>query len=786
MKIHLKNFKCWNKKTVELDQNGIQLLTGESGKGKSSIMDAIYFCLYGELQKIITHGEKSCEVKIHHNDIFITRSRRPNRLIVETSEEKYEDDVAQEFINEKFGNYFIQTSYIKQNSYDNFIYMSPSEKLEFLEESILKKYKVDKLKTKIQNAIKKLDIEIIELTSQYNTYSKIYEDLKEPVKVEFPISCSEKNRETVIKNENVKLSNTNILIKKVNKKIMFCKETKILLDKIENEMQVLTMKMEELNILKKEYLKKIGGLCIRNDDKIEFIQKKISDIEKYETYQKLTKELLKEEKFYNEKLEEELGSCRSKYKDIDESIVKDLEIKIDIVKNNLKYIPIVEDLKNRISKIPSVLEKYNDKTLLETLTKTNVELQHKLEMLNTVLKCPCCEKMLTLRNRTLEIYNDSLQNEKELKETIDENNRRIDKIKKTLKNAELLEKLTNQLSEVVSNIVDTSDISESLDTLKKKYNGLQSDMIESKKIKILLESRDFPSLHRSKDIIKTLKAKIEKIGEIEAVESDKENLIEELDRIKLNLRLSEEYNITIKSTESKIEKIKIEIDELSIKRENLKLEKNYDLEDLNSKLEEYQRDLEIVTSNIDKIEKWKKYQEETIKYNEIRQKITDIKNSLDDKREELKLCEILKNNVIQAETIAVKHFIDTINCQVQSYLDKFFKNDQLLVKLDTEKQLKGKKTTKSQITLNMEYKGHSIDVGNLSGGEISRLNLAFVLALSEIFQSPILMLDECISTLDPDNCVNVLETIKEQYKGEIVLMVHHQITEGLFDKVINL
>ena len=92
MKIHLKNFKCWNKKTVELDQNGIQLLTGESGKGKSSIMDAIYFCLYGELQKIITHGEKSCEVKIHHNDIFITRSRRPNRLIVETSEEKYEDE----------------------------------------------------------------------------------------------------------------------------------------------------------------------------------------------------------------------------------------------------------------------------------------------------------------------------------------------------------------------------------------------------------------------------------------------------------------------------------------------------------------------------------------------------------------------------------------------------------------------------------------------------------------------------------------------------------------------
>ena len=86
----------------------------------------------------------------------------------------------------------------------------------------------------------------------------------------------------------------------------------------------------------------------------------------------------------------------------------------------------------------------------------------------------------------------------------------------------------------------------------------------------------------------------------------------------------------------------------------------------------------------------------------------------------------------------------------------------------------------------MEYKGYPIELVNLSGGEISRLNLAFVLAMSEIFKSPILMLDECMSTLDPDNCINILNTIREEYKGKLVLMIHHQITEGLFDTVIEL
>ena len=35
IKISLTNFKCWNKKTVEIPDNGLTLLSGKSGAGKT-------------------------------------------------------------------------------------------------------------------------------------------------------------------------------------------------------------------------------------------------------------------------------------------------------------------------------------------------------------------------------------------------------------------------------------------------------------------------------------------------------------------------------------------------------------------------------------------------------------------------------------------------------------------------------------------------------------------------------------------------------------------------------
>ena len=70
MKISIKNFKCWHEKCVEIKDEGIILLSGKSGKGKSSILDAIYFCLFGNGQKVISSGKNNCQVSIEIDNII--------------------------------------------------------------------------------------------------------------------------------------------------------------------------------------------------------------------------------------------------------------------------------------------------------------------------------------------------------------------------------------------------------------------------------------------------------------------------------------------------------------------------------------------------------------------------------------------------------------------------------------------------------------------------------------------------------------------------------------------
>ena len=100
MYVKLKNFRCYETATFNFDDNGLFLLYGNSGKGKSSILMAINFCLFGIGTKIIRRGETSCSVEMQFGDLKIVRTKRPNRVVVN---DIYEDDVDQNIINEKFG-----------------------------------------------------------------------------------------------------------------------------------------------------------------------------------------------------------------------------------------------------------------------------------------------------------------------------------------------------------------------------------------------------------------------------------------------------------------------------------------------------------------------------------------------------------------------------------------------------------------------------------------------------------------------------------------------------------
>ena len=97
IKLTLKNFKCYENKTFVFD-NGFVLIEGQSGTGKTSILQAIIFVLFGKGKNLKMNGKTSCSVNLEFEDINIFRSKNPNKLLVNSV---LENDEAQNIINKK-------------------------------------------------------------------------------------------------------------------------------------------------------------------------------------------------------------------------------------------------------------------------------------------------------------------------------------------------------------------------------------------------------------------------------------------------------------------------------------------------------------------------------------------------------------------------------------------------------------------------------------------------------------------------------------------------------------
>ena len=75
------------------------------------------------------------------------------------------------------------------------------------------------------------------------------------------------------------------------------------------------------------------------------------------------------------------------------------------------------------------------------------------------------------------------------------------------------------------------------------------------------------------------------------------------------------------------------------------------------------------------------------------------------------------------------------------------------------------------------------DLTVLSGGELSQW-FAHTLALAEIFNTPLVLLDEITSNLDQE--LSTVDAIKDNFNGKQTIAVAHQVIKGCFDQVIEI
>ena len=510
---------------------------------------------------------------------------------------------------------------------------------------------------------------------------------------------------------------------------------------------------------------------------------KNTDIEKYKSdANNITNNLWKE---YS-KIE-----CENIMNDIKECL-KDAQL-ISVNKNNLK-------------------DYYVDQEIIKNKKLEKTELLNELNTLKQIYKqkfiynCPSCNNKLQIIENKLSIYTDIITEYSDM--NIHDINSKITVIEKKINKLETYiiteenkfdkyQKIEKDINDIISQYEDEINeetLIDDLENIKVFYNLQKKQEAKLSEIQNILQEENLSTSFKIflKDNNK-LKLDIENLENI----CGKNNEILSEEELR-ELIINEEKN---KDTIERLIKEKNKKNEELLKNkkdiETLKNNHINKYQDINNEesiqtliknnenqINEYENDIKMHTSNLDQIYKYNRYIQDLEKYSDFKNKIIELENKEKEDRKKYNASVLLKEKILEAESIAILNIIETINNHSQVYLDYFFPDNPILVKLQSFKETK--KDNKPQINIDIDYKSMETDLTSLSGGELSRVILAFTLALSEIFNSPILLLDESTASLDQESTTIVFDAIKENFKNKFVLIVAHQVVLGIFDKIIKI
>ena len=814
MRVRLKNFRCYIDETFDFGKEGITLLSGVSGRGKSSVLMGIYFALFGVGSKVTAYGKTSCSVELEFDGIKVVRTKRPNRVVVN---DVYEDDSAQEIINKKFGDTFNVTGFIAQNALNSFILMSAVDKLCFLEKFAFKDVDLAKIKGRCKAHISKQHDELLSIVSQLDMAKKIFEEIEIPNEVKFPLKCSKNQREKVIKNENIKLKNCHTIIRRLN-------NNKNALNTEINDLKVLEATIQSrketydsIVIKLKDIREDLENETYEGDEIVEKYEKSLKNILRHRELFTLKKQVEEDEKKLSEMYNEEKLQITEKIGGINSSLWKE-HSKSEITNTVFELKQCLKDLE-RIESLRKDLKHYkiDEKEHEENKNKmkdcmVNLEEKQnlcvKLVFQQELYSCPSCHTKLCVKNKELCIINEGdIETDKNNLKEVENEIISLKKVIKKLqgKNSENENKICYKvkIEKELKTMLDSFDTVPKIEEVKEDIEYLISYQIEQnenekrkEKLEIRLSNEEFSSSYlRFKSSVKNRKEKIKLLTESSESYEKNENDDEEEIRKKIieqkqikqkKYSLTEQFDI-LEKEKSKCENIlKNTRDKHIEKYKNINvIDELYEkMSEKNNEIKEYEIKKNNHEKNLKQIEHWEQYQKELNNYETWETKVEDLSKKEKETKKEYAAATELKDKILEAESIAMINIIESINTHARVYLDAFFTDNPICVQLQPFKETK--KNTKPQINIEIEYKGMEADMTMLSGGELSRVILAYTLALAEMFNTPLLLLDECTASLDQELTSTVFEAIRENFNGKLIIIIAHQVITGTFDKIIKL
>lgn len=649
--IKLENFLSHGETEIEFAEDGITAIIGENGAGKSSIIEAIIFALYGTSNKgvnrdLIKWGRKKAKVELifkKREEIYkIERELELNRRNIADSKSsiyKFETGNYRLYFTKEANKKvveitkiskktFFSSILVKQGEIEGLIKEKPSEREKIIEEIL----DIDKYK---------------EIREKFKLYKNIYKNRLDNLDLQF----SNKSLNDLEKDITVKLEEKD--------------KTEQSIQKIENELKNLQAKIEHLDNKLKE----------RSN-----IESRISDINRFNSSLEKDIERLKQELIEIEKDEKILDELKEKVLKLEELEKQKEEINnlINLINKKESIEREMKDVEEKIKTIESfkeIAEKYQEeeKKLVDTVNKIkeiskykgNIEQlkKHQMDITENIKKEKLAYNQLVEKLKTYYQKFQTLKlNPLMIKEFKNQNNIKIENLENEIGNLrEKLGGIEGEGKSLKENKEEISKLSGKCPVClrpieehekEKIYKELEEKIIEkreeykkvSTKIKTIEEE-----LKKQKEI-KELLQEIDKI--YEEIKKEEENLTEINDKIKIN-------EDKVKSEEP-LEKEKEEIDTfLKENRDKIGIYRKYISENPYQKQKELLIQLEninkeilslnIQNKNLETLELLKKQisgEIETLKplrnrYFQIQQKISSKDKKLQEKEE--KENEVRKN-----------------------------------------------------------------------------------------------------------------------------------------------
>lgn len=782
--VHVENFRAHESFTFEPDVKGVTVIKGENGTGKSSLIDAIAWCIYG----IKPNGvSKNAELRRHHMDIDNEKTfvkvtiELPDASIFEierrilgkkgntecdvwhiTVDDSNADNPifnkehvagasvthASEFIRSTVGineKGFLASMFVQQKQVDELLTASPKDRSAVIEKMTgitALTDAVSDIRVDLRDAKKTMEIygndsqdydvktikaEISEKSSELDSLNQQYANISSQGKAKKQEYVELKKLYEYQLDVKNRLDNERTMYSSVNNEYMSAQEY---LTTSENS---LSEKLASLASLEKELNGKTAQDVMteytQQQEKLSRAKYNLSSVESELEKQKnivvhtvSTVNTLFAEDIISNKLSGELSA----------EYLDDVIAELDAKKSEKEQ--VIKSLKEKEEKIK---ESISTKDFIY-----NSNLSVKKALSNEDGECPTCHQKpdnLTELLSNLDDNNEALLKEKEdlesqkhkLEEEFNTSSNAIASISGYIND---LEGSSSALLAVTDREKDYAQLKEDVAQLSTSVDNMQDVYSKANNVNSL--NADISSLLVSVDKLK--KQVEEKAQEVTEAKSRGKALSEEFK----SFEGFDERKDVISALEEELEGLRAELS-------NVRVEKG-----------KIESDVEYAKKNLEQAKSSQERYEKSVSEFE---KVTSSSKMVSSFREK-----------------RIEEVVPEISMTASTLLSRFTDGKFVSMNLD--------KSYKAQVE---QSDGVKVDVGLLSGGELSAVALSLRLAIALISQkgesATTMILDEVLVSQDENRVENIVTTIKDVLDGQVILIGHNgDVISSIADKIVEL